>query len=134
MKILTRQDIVAAQDILTETVEVPEWDGAVIIKMMSGADRDRFENSMVVVGPDGKRIANMTNMKSKLVAMCAVDEKGNLLFGADEVDHLAAKSSAAIERLYEAAQKLNALEPKDAETAVKNSAPGPNGASPSVSP
>jgi len=134
MKLLTRQDIIAAQDIETETVEVPEWDGAVIVRMMSGSDRDRFEQSLTVVQANGRREANLTNMRSKLVAMCAVDEQGNLLFGPDEIEHLAAKSAAAIERVFIVAQRLNGLAPDDVGAAAKNSAPGPNGASPSVSP
>jgi hypothetical protein len=133
MRILTRQDIVDAQDIDTETVEVPEWGGAVIVRMMSGADRDRFEQSLTTVRPDGRREANLTNMRSKLVAMCAIDEQGRLLFGPDEVEHLAAKSASAIARVFDVAQRLNGLAPDNVGEAVKNSAPGPNGASHSVS-
>jgi len=133
MKILTRQDIIAAQDVETETVEVAEWGGAVIVRMMSGSDRDRFEQSLTVVQANGRREANLTNMRSKLVAMCAVDEQGNLLFGPDEIEHLAAKSAAAIERVFIVAQRLNGLAPDDVGAAAKNSVPGPNGASPSVS-
>ncbi len=134
MKILTRQDIVAAQDIETETVDVPEWNGAVIVRMMSGADRDRFEQSLTTVRADGRREANLTNMRSKLVAMCLIDEEGRALFGPDEIDDLAKKSAAAIERVFIVAQRLNGLAPDDIGEARKNSAPGPNGASPSVSP
>ena len=134
MRILTRQDIVAAQDIETETVEVPEWDGAVIVRMMSGADRDRFENSLTTVRADGRHEANLTNMRSKLVAMCTVDEQGRPLFGPDEIDDLAKKSAAAIERLFVVAQRMNGLAPENVADAIKNSAPGLNGASSSVSP
>ena len=133
MKILTRQDIVDAHDIQTETVEVEEWGGAVIVRMMSGADRDKFEQSLTTVRPDGRREANLTNMRSKLVAMCAVDEDGRLLFGADEVEHLARKSASAIERVFVVAQRLNGLAPDDLGEARKNSAPGLNGASASAS-
>jgi hypothetical protein len=133
MSILTRQQIVDAQDIKTQMVEVPEWGGSVVVRMMTGADRDRFEQSMVAIGADGKREPNLTNMRSKLVAMCAVDEQGNLLFGPDEIDHLAKKSAAAIERVFVVAQELNGLAPKEVESAVKNSAPGPSDASTSAS-
>jgi len=134
VKILTRQDIVDAQDIETETVEVAEWGGAVMVRAMSGAERDQFQRSLMVVRADGKRETTMVNLQAKLVAMCAIDEQGNLLFGADEVDHLAKKSASAIERVFTVAQRLNGLAPDDLETAAKNSVPGPNGASHSVSP
>ncbi len=134
MKILTRQDIIDAQDIETETVEVAEWGGAVIVRAMSGAERDRFQQSCMIVRADGKHEADMRNVQAKLVAMCAVDENGNLLFGPDEVEHLAAKSAVAIERVFDVAQRLNGLAPGAVGEAVKNSPPGPNGASPSVSP
>jgi len=134
MKILTRQDIVDAKDISTETVEVPEWGGSVIVRMMSGADRDQFQQSCMIVRADGKHEADMRNMQPKLVAACVIDEQGNLLFGPDEVADLAAKSAVAIERVFDVAQRLNGLAPGAVGEAVKNSPPGPNGASPSVSP
>jgi hypothetical protein len=133
VKILTRQDIVDAQDIQTETVEVPEWGGAVIVKMMSGAQRDQYVQSATTLRPDGTRETNMVNVQSRLVVMCAVDEQGNLLFGPDEVEHLGRKSAKAIERVFTVASRLNGLGSDDVGEAVKNSAPGPNGSSPSVS-
>ena len=66
MKTLTKDQIVAAVDIKTEVVEVPEWGGAVAVRELTGLERDAFEQSMVRVDADGKRQADMSNMRAKL--------------------------------------------------------------------
>src|SRR5258708_29039432 len=95
----------------------------VIVRAMSGAERDQFQQSCMIVRADGKHEADMRNVQAKLVAMCAVDEEGNLLFGPDEVEHLAAKSAVAIERLFDVAQRFNRLAPRATRAAGKNSSP-----------
>ena len=47
MRILSREDIAQADDIVIEAVDVPEWGGTVLVKGMTGAERDRFEISML---------------------------------------------------------------------------------------
>ena len=47
MAILGKKAILAAQDIPTEPVAVPEWGGEVLVRGLSGADRDAFEASVV---------------------------------------------------------------------------------------
>jgi hypothetical protein len=128
MKILTRQEIVDVKDIQTRVVDVPEWNGSVIVKVMSGFDRNAFDQSIVKI-IDGKRTPDLNNVRLKLVALTVVDEAGNALFGQDELADLGKKNSAAIERLFEVAQELNGMLPTAVDTAVKNSSPGPNGAS-----
>ena len=39
VKILTKEEILAADDIPTKVVEVPEWGGAVVVHGMSAAER-----------------------------------------------------------------------------------------------
>lgn len=133
MKILTRQEIVDAKDIHTRFVDVPEWGGSVIVKVMSGADRNAFDQSIVKI-IDGKRVPDLNNVRLKLVALTVIDEAGNVLFGQDELAELGKKNSAALERLFDVAQELNGMAPTAVDTAVKNSSPGPNGALLSGSP
>ncbi|WP_454737592.1 hypothetical protein [Cupriavidus necator] len=117
---LSKEQILAADDIKFETVEVPEWGGTVIIRMMSGAARDAYEASMVGF-KNGQRVADLTNMRAKLVAATLVDEAGNPLF-ADESDvaALSAKSAAALERLFKVAQRINGIGTESVEEAQKN--------------
>lgn len=135
MKILNRQEIVAAKDIQTREVPIPEWGEGVgvVVRMMTGADRNLFEKSIVAIDAEGKRSPNMDNIRLKLVAMTMVDPDGNPLFGPDELGDLAKKSAAAIDRIFAVAQELNGMAPASVEDAEKNSAPGLNGSSVSAS-
>lgn len=120
-KILSKADIFAAQDLQTETVDVPEWGGAVIIRTMTGAQRDSYEQSLMKRGSDGRYTVDTENMRAKLVVYTAVDEQGNALFTADDLTALAGKNAAVIERLALAAQRLNGLAKDSVEDAKKNS-------------
>ena len=117
---LSRDQILEASDLRSQLAEVPEWGGAVLVRTMTGADRDAFENSMVSVRPDGTREQNLTNFRTKLVALTVVDDTGNLLFSADDLARLAAKSALAIDRVFVVAQSINGLGAQAVETAAKN--------------
>jgi hypothetical protein len=117
---LSRDQILEASDLRSQLAEVPEWGGAVLVRTMTGADRDAFENSMVSVRPDGTREQNLTNFRTKLVALTVVDDAGNLLFSADDLARLAAKSALAIDRVFVVAQSINGLGAQAVETAAKN--------------
>jgi hypothetical protein len=54
--VLTKEQILSADDIKTETVLVPEWGGDVIVRGLSGVERDAYE--MAVYRPDGKLTNN----------------------------------------------------------------------------
>ena len=117
---LSRDQILEASDLRSQLAEVPEWGGAVLVRTMTGADRDAFENSIVSVRPDGTREQNLTNFRTKLVALTVVDDAGNLLFSADDLARLAAKSALAIDRVFVVAQSINGLGAQAVETAAKN--------------
>ena len=121
MTTLTKDQILEASDLTTETVEVTAWGGSVNVRSMSGADRDAFESSMMKISADGTRAPDMSNMRAKLVALTVVDDAGNRLFGVSDVDRLALKSAAALELVFDVAQRLNGLGAKAEAAAEKNS-------------
>jgi hypothetical protein len=119
MPVLTRDQILNAQDLPTENVPVPEWGGDVMVRGLTGAERDAYEASMVTqVGNQAKM--NMANMRAKLVAMCIVDDNGKRIFSQADAEALGKKSGAALQRVFEVAQKLSGLTTKDVEEAEKN--------------
>lgn len=118
--ILTKDQILEASDLKNEPVEVPEWGGSVLVRTMTGADRDAFESSMITEQPDGTRKPNMSNLRAKLVALTVVDETGNRLFDVSDIDRLALKSASALERVFAAAQRLNGLGAQAEADAAKN--------------
>lgn len=128
MGLLTRESILGAVDLRTVDVDVPEWGGTVRVSMMTGTERDAFESETVV--RKGKRVeVNMVNMRARLVARTVVDEAGVRVFEDGDVLALAAKSAAALNRVFEAARILNGLTEEAAGEAVENFPTGQNGGS-----
>jgi hypothetical protein len=122
MPLLTRDAIMSAQDVQTEIVDVPEWgEGAQVrVRGLTGRQRDRYEASMI--SGAGKRMKmDLNNIRARLVAWTVVDEGGNPLFNDADIEALGNKSAAALQRIYEAAQRLSGLSDEDMEELEKNS-------------
>lgn len=129
MAILNREDILKAQDLVTEEVEVPEWGGSVFIRTMTGAERNAFELEVVPGVADGSNRMDVLNMREKLLVKVIVDDKGQRLFTDKDIKALGEKSAAALDRLFEVAQRLNRLSARDVEELEKNSVIAQNGGS-----
>lgn len=118
--LLSRDAILAANDTQREEVQVPEWGGAVLVKSLTGKERDAFEAG--IVEQKGKKTSvNMKNIRAKLVVLACVDESGQRLFGDGDVEALGNKSAAALERVFKVAQRLSGLTDEDVEELAKNS-------------
>lgn len=128
MAILTREQILQAQDLRTEEVPVPEWGGSVLVRGMTGAERDAFEASIVEMHGKNSQV-NMANVRAKLAARTIVDEAGERLFTEKDIEALGKKNATALQRIFEVAQRLSGIGQSDIEELVKNSAGGPNGSS-----
>jgi enoyl reductase-like protein len=119
---LSRDEILGADDHKYEDVDVPEWGGAVRVRSMTASVRDRIEESFL----DKKRgsMGALDNMRAKVVAASVVDEHGKLLFTEADVKALGRKSSAPVNRVFSAAQRVSRMSDKDVEETVKNSESG----------
>lgn len=120
MAVLTRDQVMAAEDLQTELVPVPEWGGEVIVKALTGRERDAFEAS-IAGDRTGKRARlNLENVRARFVAACVVDERGQALFYPSDVELLGEKSAAALQRVFEVGQRLSGLSNEDVEELAKN--------------
>lgn len=119
MAILTREQILQAQDLHTEEVAVPEWGGSVLVRGMTGTERDAFEASILEMNGKGSRM-DMRNLRAKLAALCMVDEQGERVFTEKDAGELGKKSATALSRVFEAAQRLSGLTAADVEELQKN--------------
>jgi hypothetical protein len=81
---------------------------------MSGAERDQWELWCM------KNAADPQNVRAYLAVLTVVDEAGNNLFSFKDVEALGRKSAAALDRIFETAQRLNSLNAADIETLEKN--------------
>jgi hypothetical protein len=128
MALLSRDDILKADDLRTVDVEVPEWGGTVRLKMLTAAERDRFEASTVEVRGNQQK-ANLYNLRARLVSLCAVDEQGRRLFSKEDVTQLGEKSAAALARLFNRASEINGLSDAEIEDLTEGFDDGPVGSS-----
>lgn len=120
MTMLTREQILAADDLPSEIVEVPEWGGSVRVRTLTGRERDTM--GAALMGSSGK--PNFAEFDRRLVAASMVDENGNPLFGQDEIEALGRKSSLALQRVAAVAQRLNGITEAKIEAAAGNSVSG----------
>lgn len=120
MDVLDRKKILEANDLTSKTVPVPEWNGDVIIKMMTGTERDTWEDSLFE-GKGKDRKSNYKNLRAKLLSMCLVGEDGKRIFSDKDIDALGNKSAKALDRLYTIAAELNGIGAKEEEELTKNS-------------
>jgi hypothetical protein len=126
--------ILAAQDLPSEVVDVPEWGLKVNVRGLSAKERDEYFMNQTVVR-DGQIVGqDRSNATARLLVLCIRDDDGEPVFGPEHVDVLGAKSAAATERLSKVALRLSGIGDGAVEAAGKESAPALNGASPSASP
>lgn len=116
---LSREQILKANDLKTEEVEVPEWGGKVFVRSITAAEHQTFTESLTPPGAVKAEDMDMSNVKAKLVIFTAVDADGNLLFKPEDAGALGAKSAKAVDRVYLVASRLNGIE--DEKEMVKNS-------------
>ena len=131
---LSKEDILKAEDLGTEEVDVPEWGGSVLVRGMTGRERDAFEVSLMQTRPDGKRVMDPRNVRAKVVARCVVDDDGKLLFSDADVAALGDKSGAAVDRVYAVAARLSGISDEDQEAMTRDFGLADGAASPSSSP
>lgn len=120
MALLSKDQILTADDRRYAEVAVPEWDGSVRLRSLTGTERDRFEAGFQE--SKGKQAKdNMENFRARLVALCAVDEEGKLLFtNRQEVVLLGGKSVAALQRLFDKCNEMNGISEQDVEELVED--------------
>lgn len=126
---LTRDAILSASDLRTEYVDVPEWGGQVLIRVFSGAQRDRLDAFIHRSIDDRGKLKDPSGMRTLVCVLACCNVDGSPLFKPEDVDALKAKSSAALGRIFDAASKLNGLNDGGIEAARENLAQGPSDAS-----
>lgn len=131
--LLTRDDILKANDLKHEDVSVPEWGGIVRVRGLKGVERDEFESSIVVTNPDGTTRVESKAMRARLCSLTVVDKRDVRLFTAEDVGSLGQKSAAALERVFDVAMRLAGMSKDEVEKLGKDSEETPSDDSNSAS-
>lgn len=130
MALLTAKEILTADDLEHEIVPVPEWGGDVMVRGMTGAERDKFESSLRDEKKGGEAL-NLTNVRAKLASLTICDESGKRLFKEADVQALSQKSAAALQRVFAVAQRLSGIQDTDVDDMVDEIETDPTDALPS---
>lgn len=124
MALLTKDEILAADDLFTEDVEVPEWGGTVRIRGMTALQLDQWEMRIAKARERG-----MTDIdfRASCVAQCIVDEDGNRVFNIQDVVALSKKSGAVLDRLFDIVRDKSGMTNEHLRAAAENLGMTPNG-------
>jgi hypothetical protein len=129
---LNRDQILKADDLPTREVECPEWGGSVLVRALSGAERDAWEASSLAQKTtlDGKGtefVPELANRRAKLVVQAVVDEDGKRVFVDRDAAELGAKSAKVLDRLFDVISELSGLSEESAGEIEGNSDAAPSG-------
>jgi hypothetical protein len=116
-KFLSKLDVVNADDRKPIELYIPEWNGYVKIKHMSGAERDKWESSNK--RKDGSFDYN--NFRARLAVLTLLDENNQPMFTPAEISDLGKKTGVALDRIFTVILETNKITEKDVEDMAKNS-------------
>lgn len=106
---LNRDLILTSLDLPTESVEIPEWGGAVTVKAFSGFIRGKIDAFIQShLDRDGK-LTDTAGLKHFVFVHSVADESGELLFTEADIPALSNKSAKAIDRVFNTASRINGL-------------------------
>lgn len=131
---LKLQEILAAQDLGLQEVPVPEWGGSVYVRRLSASDVIDLGAEQSVAGLNGAGDAEhrKTSMAIAVRAFLCDDAGQALCATVDEARAFLKKAAGPVNRIVTLGLQLNALDNRDLAALSKNSAPSPEGTSPSA--
>ncbi len=96
-------------DLPSERVEVPELgaDNYVIVKGLTGAQRDAYEKAMWITR-GGKRVLS-DNVRAKLIAKCLVDETGARQYTDEDATAIGKIRGDVLERIFDACRRVSGM-------------------------
>jgi hypothetical protein len=116
--VLSKSDILGRTALRTKEIEIPEWNGSVLIRELTQNERTEVE-LLVWDGKENKDV--MRKLKVNLVILSVIDTEGKRLFDEKDYDELSKKSASAIDRISDAILKLSGITGKETKEIEKNS-------------
>lgn len=112
---LTVGRILDSEDIQYKELEIPEWKGKVLLKTLSGTERNKIEQ-MAYKFRKGEIMGYTAEIA--VMACCGPDKKP--LFTANDLPRLREKNGLALGRIFDAVNQQNNLIPEAIRDAEKN--------------
>lgn len=121
--LLTIDEILQADDLKRDVVDVPEWGGSVEVRELTAAERNRIGAMMI----DAK--GNQTMERVDRVQVLAATF--GLGLSEDKADAIGAKSGEAVQRIADKVMEISGMRPASVEDAEDFLPGSQNGDSPS---
>lgn len=119
-KRLIGRDILRTSVLKTERVDVPEWDGEIILRAMSATLQSEFARQ--AKGKDGTDPLEQARMTALAFLYCWIDEEGAAVLTVDDLDEfLATQTPDLVKRLSMHALRLSGMTAEAPASAAKNS-------------
>lgn len=126
MALLTKEQINNSDDRPTLEIEIQEWGGCVLLRTLSGTQRDSFEAG--ILDKNGKP-TNLDNLRARFAALVLVNEDGSPMYAEAQTAQLGNKSANALTRIWDAGREFNKMDADDIESAEENSEAAQSGSS-----
>jgi len=121
-KILSKDEILATEDLPREKVFIKEWKGSAIIRGLTASERDEFEANIFTGEGKGRKF-NHSNLRARLLSLTICNEVGERIFSEADVEKLGKKSAKVMDKLFGISQRLSGIGQTDLEDLLKNSEP-----------
>jgi hypothetical protein len=108
-----KEQILSADDMPREPLEIPEWGVTVYVRTLTGRERDRFEGCW-------KRNPYV-DIRAILAVMSVVEQDGKPVFTDQDIPALTAKSGRALDRILAVVKRLSGFSDDDIDELKKNS-------------
>lgn len=118
---LTKDEILARE--VPAPVPVNAF-GGVFVRMMSGTERDAFEEQCTNAK---EQTGSVAGFRGRLAVFTVCDAEGHLVFTRNDAAKVGDLPAVDLDRVYEAAAPLNGLTDADVEELVGNSDAGQSG-------
>ena len=105
---LTREQILAAQELKTDTVEAPEWGGTVIVRELPAAERLAFFADLEALKGTDERQNNLL-ASALFVCRTVIDAEGKRVFQDEDAEPLTLKNEATLQTVANKAAELNGI-------------------------
>lgn len=118
---LTRDSIKNVKDITEEVVDIPEWNGSIRVRSLTGKERDALEAYMLRDKKADDESINMENLRARMAIAACVDEQGAPVFAEADLHWLGGKNACALNRIFTVGMRLSGMSKEDVKDLTKNS-------------
>lgn len=125
---LTVDQILDADDLPAEDMDIPEWGGKIKVRGLTGTERDRME----FVLAEARKNPETANIRAQLVGRCIVKSDGSRMFDDKKIAALGEKSGAVIDRIFDKVRELSGTKDGQVEDAAEDFGDAPTDDSRSV--